>query len=67
VTKEFKESARLVIDVIVIPLISAAIFVLWDLNKSISSLNVQVGILLTSNQGIEKRIDKLEERVFNGK
>lgn len=59
-----KESVRLIIDVLIIPLISAAVFVLWDLNKSVGLLNIQVGILLTNNQSLEKRVDKLEEVVF---
>lgn len=59
------ENIRLVIDVLVIPLISAAVFVLWDLNKSVANLNIQVGILLSSNNSIEKRVDRLEEKVFN--
>lgn len=58
------ESVRLIIDVLIIPLISAAVFVLWDLNKSVGSLNTQVGILISNNQSIEKRVDKLEEKVF---
>ena len=59
------ENIRLIIDVLIIPLISAAVFVLWDLNKSVGSLNTAVGILISNNQSIEKRVDKLEEKVFN--
>ena len=62
-----KESIRLIIDVLIIPLISAAVFVLWDLNKSVGSLNIQVGILLNTNYNLEKRIDKLENKVYNDK
>ena len=58
------EQVRLVIDVIIIPLISAAVFVLWDLNKSVGALNTQVGILISNNSSLEKRVEKLEEKVF---
>ncbi len=58
------ENLRLIIDVLIIPLISAAVFVLWDLNKSVGALNIQVGVLLSNNQSLEKRVDKLEEIVF---
>jgi len=61
-----KESIRLIIDVLIVPLISAAVFVLWDLNKSVATLNTHVGVLLATNQSLEKRIDKLEAKVFNG-
>lgn len=58
------ETVRLVIDVLIVPLVSAAVFVLWDLNKSVGALNVTVGILINSNQSIEKRVDKLEEKLL---
>lgn len=58
------EQVRLLIDVIIIPLISAAVFVLWDLNKSVGALNTQVGILISNNNSLEKRVEKLEEKIF---
>lgn len=58
------ETIRLVIDVIIIPLISAAVFVLWDLNKSVGSLNIQVGVLISNNTNLERRVERLEEKVF---
>lgn len=61
------ENIRLIIDVLIIPLISAAVFVLWDLNKSVSALNVQVGVLISNNQSLEKRVDKIEETIFKRK
>lgn len=57
------ETVRLIIDVLIVPLVSAAVFVLWDLNKSVGALNVTVGVLINSNQSIEKRVDKLEEKI----
>lgn len=54
------ETVRLVIDVLIVPLVSCAVFVLWDLNKSIGALNVTVGILINSNQSLEKRVDRIE-------
>jgi len=59
-----QETIRLLIDVLIVPLVSAAVFVLWDLNKSVGALNVTVGILINSNQSIEKRVDKLEEKLL---
>jgi len=58
------ENIRLIVDALVIPLITAAVIVMWDLNKSIGILNTQVGVLISNNQSIEKRVDKLEEKVF---
>ncbi len=59
-----QETIRLLIDVLIVPLVSAAVFVLWDLNKSVGALNVTVGILINSNQSIDKRVDKLEEKLL---
>lgn len=59
-----KELVRLIIDVIILPIMTAAVFVLWDLNKSVGQLNIQVGVLLSTNQSLEKRVDKLEQAVF---
>ena len=66
-TKESKETLRLVIDVIIIPIATCAVIVLWDLNKSVGSLNTQVGTLIAQNTNLEKRVDKLEVKVFGAK
>jgi len=58
------EIIRLIIDVLIIPLITAAVFVLWDLNKSVGSLNTQVGVLISNNTNLERRVEKLEDAVF---
>lgn len=59
-----RENIRLIIDVVIVPLISAAVFILWDLNKSVNTLNTQVGVILNQNTNLEKRIDRLEAKVF---
>lgn len=59
-----RENIRLIIDVVIVPLISAAVFILWDLNKSVNTLNTQVGVILNQNTNLEKRIDRLEEKIF---
>lgn len=59
-----RENIRLIIDVVIVPLISAVVFILWDLNKSVNTLNTQVGVILNQNTNLEKRIDRLEAKVF---
>jgi chaperonin cofactor prefoldin len=59
-----KDTIRLIIEVLILPIITFAVVVLSDLNKSVSLLNTQVGILLNSSQNLEKRVDKLESAVF---
>lgn len=43
---------------------SFAVYVLMDLSKSVASLNTNVGILISKNEGLEKRVDKLESIVY---
>jgi hypothetical protein len=65
---EMKISFRDVLELLFIPILSAAVFLLWDLNKSIGALNLQVGVLLEQNMttkerfvSIERRLEKLED------
>jgi hypothetical protein len=64
---------RDVIEFLFLPLMSAAVFLLWNLNQSVGTLNVQVGVLLANNvanekrlDGLEKRIEKMEEKIISG-
>lgn len=64
---------RDIVEFLFLPLISTAVFLLWNLNQSVSDLNVRVGVLLANNvanekriDGIEKRIEKLEDKILNG-
>lgn len=54
---------RDLIELLFLPILSAGVFVLWDLNKNVNDLNVRVGILLATNTNLEKRIDLLEKRI----
>lgn len=61
--KSVKLPFRDIVEFLFIPLLSACVFILWDLNKSVSALNVQVGILIANNSTNEKRMDALEKRI----
>lgn len=58
-----KVHLRDVIEFLLLPILTAGVYTLWDLNKNVGSLNVQVGILIANNSAIERRIDDLKERV----
>lgn len=58
-----KFNFRDVTEFLFLPLLTAAVFILWDLNKSVGTLNVQVGVLISNNSTLEKRVDKLEDRI----
>jgi hypothetical protein len=58
-----KFNFRDVTEFLFLPLLTAAVFILWDLNKSVGTLNVQVGVLISNNYTNEKRIEKLEDRI----
>lgn len=60
-----KFSVRELIEFLVLPILSAGVFILWDLNKNVNSLNVQVGILIANTATNEKRVDSLENRIEN--
>lgn len=61
--EKMKFSIRDVVEFLFLPVLTAGVFVLWDLNKSVGTLNVQVGTLIAYNTTNEKRIDKLEARI----
>jgi hypothetical protein len=65
-----KISLRDVIEFLFLPVMTAGVFVLWDLNKGVSQLNVQVAILIAEKtstddkiKAIEKRVEKLEDKI----
>lgn len=61
--KPLKISIRDVVEFLFLPVLTAGVFVLWDLNKSVGTLNVQVGTLIAYNTTNEKSIEKLERRI----
>lgn len=61
--KPMKISIRDVVEFLFLPVLTAGVFVLWDLNKSVGTLNVQVGTLIAYNTTNEKSIEKLERRI----
>jgi len=54
---------RDVTEFLVLPILTVAVYILWDLSKGVGALNVQVGVLIANNATYEKRIDKLEMRL----
>lgn len=54
---------RDVTEFLVLPILTVAVYILWDLSKGVGVLNVQVGVLIANNATYEKRIDKLEMRL----
>jgi chaperonin cofactor prefoldin len=60
-----KFSFRDMIEFLFLPVLTAGVFVLWDLNKSVNNLNVQVGVLIANTSTNEKRIDAVEKRIDN--
>lgn len=51
------------VEILVLPLLTAAVFVLWDMNKNISQLNIQVGIIISERDTAKEVIKDLEQRV----
>lgn len=58
-----KVGLRDITELLILPILSAAVFVLWDLSKGVGTLNVQVGVLIANNATYEKRIERLEYRL----
>lgn len=59
-----KISIRDVVEFLFLPVLSAGVLVLWDLNKSVGTLNVQVGILIEKSSNSDSKIKSLEERLL---
>lgn len=55
---------RDIVEFLFLPLLTAAVFLMWQLNQSVSTLNVQVGVLIEKSLVSEKRIDRLEQEIF---
>lgn len=62
------------IELAALPLLTAAVFVLWDMNKNISQLNIQVGIIISERDStketlrdLELRVRELEKTIFKSK
>lgn len=52
-------------DILFLPVLSAGVFVLWDLNKSVNSLNVQVAVLISTNSNYAEEIKNMKEDIKN--
>ncbi len=66
---ESKFNIRDAIELLFLPLLTAGIYVIWDLHKQVSILNTQVAVLIAHGNLFEerarereRRIDKLEEQ-----
>lgn len=63
--EKFKiEYFRALLEIIIIPLVFYTSTVLTKMADSINSLNVQVGVLVSQNTGIDRRVSDLESKVY---
>lgn len=58
-----KLTFREFIELLFLPVLTAGVFVLWDLNKNVNNLNVQVGVVIAYNSAQKERTDTLERRI----
>lgn len=58
-----KLTYRDIIEFLALPLLTAAVYILWDMNKSIDQLNIQVGVMISEGQGIKEDVRDLQTRV----
>lgn len=63
--KEFKEAIAYLMQSLLLGVVGYAVYTLSDLNKNVAYLNTQVAVLIQQNANVEKRIEKLESKVFN--
>lgn len=59
------EIGRLLIEFIIIPLFIMAVNKIDRLTDAVNTLNTQVAVIIQQSATSEKRIEKLEEKVFN--
>jgi hypothetical protein len=58
-----KFTLRDLLEVILIPLMCAAVYILWDMNKSIANLNTQVAVVIAENIPLKSSVSDHEERI----
>lgn len=58
-----KISFRDIIELLFLPVLTAGVFVMWDLSKSVNDLNVRVGVLIAQNGSLREEFNELKGRV----
>lgn len=53
---------RDLIEILIVPLFAAAVYFIYDLSKNVNEMNVKLGVVLSKNESLEKRVDKLEDK-----
>lgn len=54
---------RDVIEMLAIPLLSAAVWILWQMNDNINKLNIQVGVIISERSNDKETLKDLSFRV----
>jgi len=54
---------RDIIEFLVIPLLTLAVYILWDMNKNIGTLNLQVGVIISERSVDRETIKDHESRI----
>lgn len=55
-----KITFRDIIELLFLPVLTAGVFVLWDLNKNVNDLNVRVGVIIATSGINEKEMSDLK-------
>lgn len=63
--KDIKEVIKDLIQLLIAGVMAYGVTTLKDLSNNVATLNTQVAVLIQQNTTSEKRIEKLEEKVFN--
>jgi hypothetical protein len=63
--KAIKEAATFFVQSLVVGVMAYGVATLGELNKNVALLNTQVAVLIQHNANVEKRVEKLESKVFN--
>jgi len=58
-----KVTFRDLIEFAILPLLSAAVFILWDMNGNINKLNIQVGVILAEREATNETLKDHELRL----
>ncbi len=54
---------RDLVEFMFLPVLTAGVWVLWDLNKGVSELNVQVAVLIAKGHDQKERLEKVENEI----
>lgn len=59
-----KQWIRDLLELFVIPLLTVAVYILWNMNENINRLNIQVGVIIAEGSIQKEEMKEIKSRVL---